>query len=273
MRGDGDGWTVDDEGHRRWGRHGAAGLLLRAPGPDGPLVLLQHRAAWSHHGGTWGIPGGARDSHEDPVTGALREAAEEAGTDPGDVVVRAVVVTVPGRAWSYTTVVADAATALAVQADAESDELRWVPERDVDTLPLHPSFALTWPTLRTHPVVLLLDTANVLGSRPDGWWRDRAGASARLLARVRDGVPRTAALRDGWCWVGTVEAVLEGAARDVRVDGVVLHRATGSGDDELVRVHRAEHLVATADRGLRDRLPVGAPVVGPGTVLGWAGLG
>ena len=32
--------------------------------------------------------------------------------------------------------------------------------------------------------VLVVDVANVVGSRPDGWWRDRAGATSRLLARL-----------------------------------------------------------------------------------------
>ncbi|MEO9221781.1 MAG: NUDIX hydrolase, partial [Mycobacteriaceae bacterium] len=51
-RGDGDGWSRGSAGARRWGRYGAAGLLLRAPAEHGPMVLLQHRAFWSHHGGT-----------------------------------------------------------------------------------------------------------------------------------------------------------------------------------------------------------------------------
>nr|HRD11563.1 DNA mismatch repair protein MutT [Mycobacterium sp.] len=56
MRGDGDGWVVSHTGTPYWGRHGAAGLLLRAPQPDGtPAVLLQHRAPWSHQGGTWAL--------------------------------------------------------------------------------------------------------------------------------------------------------------------------------------------------------------------------
>src|SRR6201990_2893588 len=80
MRGDGDGWVVSDNGAHYWGGYGAAGLLLRAPRPDGtPAVLLQHRAVWSHQGGTWGLPGGARDSHETPEQTAVREAHEEAG--------------------------------------------------------------------------------------------------------------------------------------------------------------------------------------------------
>src|SRR5699024_10964978 len=90
MRGDGDGWAVGPDGRRHWGRYGAAGLLLRAPGGDGrPQVLLQHRAAWSHEGGTWSIPGGARDSHEGAVEAAVREAGEECGLHEGAITVRA----------------------------------------------------------------------------------------------------------------------------------------------------------------------------------------
>ena len=55
----------------------------------------------------------------------------------------------------------------------------------------------------------------------------------------------------------------------VDVDGVRLHRAPGSGDDELVRVADADHLVVTADRGLRARLEPEVLVTGPSTVLGW----
>ena len=89
MRGDGDGWVVSDTGAAFWGKHGAAGLLLRAPGPDGsPAVLLQHRAPWSHQGGTWGLPGGARDSHETPEQAAVREANEEAGLPADSLNVR-----------------------------------------------------------------------------------------------------------------------------------------------------------------------------------------
>ena len=75
---DGDGWVQCDCGNKHWGLHGAAGLLLVRNG----MVLLQHRAPWVHNGDTWGIPGGARDSHEDVIAGALREAIEETGLDP-----------------------------------------------------------------------------------------------------------------------------------------------------------------------------------------------
>ena len=130
VRGDGDGWVVSVHGTHHWGRHGAAGLLLRAPWQDGtPAVLLQHRAAWSHQGDTWGLPGGALDSHE---------AAEHAA-----------VVAVHGQTWTYTTVVADASELLITVPNRESAELRWVPEAQVADLPLHPAFAMSWARLRT----------------------------------------------------------------------------------------------------------------------------
>ena len=155
MRGDGDGWVVSDTGAWFWGRHGAAGLLLRAPHHDGSaVVLLQHRAAWSHQGGTWGLPGGARDSHETVEQAAIREAHEEAGLSGDLLTVRTKVVTkeVFGRDdayWSYTTVIADASEQLATTPNRESAELRWVAEEEVADLPLHPGFAASWARLRT----------------------------------------------------------------------------------------------------------------------------
>jgi 8-oxo-dGTP diphosphatase len=154
VRGDGDGWVVSETGAHYWGRHGAAGLLLRAPRPDGsPAVLLQHRAPWSHQGGTWALPGGARDSHETPEQAAVREAHEEAGLPEEHLQVRATVITaeVSGQgdtSWSYTTVIADAHQLLDTVPNRESSELRWVAEDEVADLPLHPGFAASWRRLR-----------------------------------------------------------------------------------------------------------------------------
>ncbi|MBF6297785.1 NUDIX hydrolase [Nocardia amamiensis] len=158
MRGDGDGWSRGPDGLRHWGRFGAAGLLLRAPLADGgSAVLLQHRAPWSHQGGTWALPGGARDSHETPEHAAVREAWEEAGIDPADVRVRGARVTASALSgWTYTTVVADAVTILPTVGNRESTELAWVPEHEVDARPLHPGFAASWPTLRAAPARVLL---------------------------------------------------------------------------------------------------------------------
>jgi 8-oxo-dGTP diphosphatase len=162
VHGDGDGWVISDSGAHYWGRYGAAGLLLRAPQPDGtPAVLLQHRAVWSHQGGTWGLPGGARDSHESAEETAVREAREEAGLVAERLTVRATVVTaevagVSGRRWTYTTVVADAGELLHTVPNRESTELRWVGEDEVAELPLHPGFAASWQRLRTAPALVPL---------------------------------------------------------------------------------------------------------------------
>ncbi len=154
VRGDGDGWMVSESGTHHWGRFGAAGLLVRAPRLDGdPAVLLQHRAPWSHQGGTWGLPGGALDSHEAPEDAALREAEEEAGLPREHLQIRAQVKTAEvfgpgGTYWRYTTVVADAPGLLDTVPNQESSELRWVAENQVADLPLHPGFAASWGRLR-----------------------------------------------------------------------------------------------------------------------------
>ena len=152
VRGDGDGWVFSEDGGHFWGVYGAAGLLLRAPLADGtPAVLLQHRAPWSHQGGTWGLPGGARDSHETVEEAAVREAHEEAGLAADMMTVRTTVVTATasGGEWTYTTVIADAAEMLATVPNRESSELRWVAVDEVAALPLHPGFAASWDALRS----------------------------------------------------------------------------------------------------------------------------
>ncbi len=111
-------------------------------------MLLQHRAPWSHQGGTWGLPGGARDSHETAEQAAIREAHEEAGLPAEQVVVRTTVVTAEVSGWTYTTVIADAEAVLETVPNRESAELRWVAEDDVADLPLHPGFAASWDRLR-----------------------------------------------------------------------------------------------------------------------------
>jgi 8-oxo-dGTP diphosphatase len=279
FRGDGDGWVHCADGQRRWGRFGAAGLLLRVPAPDGSaLVLLQHSAAWTHQGRRWGLPGGARNSDEDAVTTALREAREEAGVDAGQLRVVAERVDHPaGDGWSYTTVIADAPAPLPLQPGFESAELRWVPEPEVATLALHSAFAATWgfaagsSSLRTRPTTLLVDAANVVGSVPDGWWRDRAGAAQRLLCRCAAAVPATLPLADGELrWVQRCIVVLEGAASAARdVAGVEVVRARGSGDDTLAEIadREPDSLLISADRGLRGRMPPSATTAGPGVLL------
>lgn len=116
------------------------------------------------------------------------------------------------------------------------------------------------------PLLVIVDAANVVGSVPDGWWRDRRGAAERLRDRLAaDGVP-------GHEGPVAVVLVVEGAARGVEsVPGVRVEAASGSGDDRMVELvaeaaGRAV-LVVTADRELRRRVTeLGAEVAGPRTV-------
>jgi 8-oxo-dGTP diphosphatase len=284
--GDGNGWIVCAQGHRHWGRHGAAGLLAGAPGPDGrPSVLLILRASWTQHPGTWGPPGGARDSHEPALAAALREAAEECAVPPGAVQIHGLLDDDHGG-WSYQTVIADTGVPFGAQAaSAEAAEAAWVPRDEVSALPLHPGFAAAWPVLREAlwPLTVLVDVANVMGSRADGWWRDRAGAAARLsgelAALATRGLPalppgvRAGAL-DHWYprYVLVLEGQARAAARARPVDGrVSVVNAPGSGDDTLAELAArgpGPRVLITADRELRRRAEAaGAAVAGPRWLL------
>lgn len=140
----GDAWVEGDRG-RFWGRFGAAGVLVYDPAKG---VLLQHRAVWSHNGGTWGLPGGALHQGEDPMAGALREAYEEAAV-PGDGVDVLFTSVLDLGYWSYTTVVVLVRESFdPVISDPESIELLWIPVEDVDGMNLHPGFAAAWSDLR-----------------------------------------------------------------------------------------------------------------------------
>ncbi|GAA0557206.1 hypothetical protein GCM10010172_45260 [Paractinoplanes ferrugineus] len=122
----------------------------------------------------------------------------------------------------------------------------------------------------TVPLVIV-DGANVVGSVPDGWWRDRAAAAIRLrdaLASViSGGLPDIP---------GPVEVtlVVEGKAREIPPadNGVTLARAPHSGDDKIIDLVRDEPrdrriVVVTADRELRERASaLGAEVRGPSGV-------
>jgi uncharacterized protein YaiI (UPF0178 family) len=115
--------------------------------------------------------------------------------------------------------------------------------------------------------MLVIDAANVIGSRPTGWWRDRPGAAREFTQRVRASV--TAGRLDP-----PVTLVLEGRARDgadeAVVGGVEVVHAPGEGDDTIAAIAEAHRgaVVVTADRGLADRVrATGAEVVGPSWLL------
>ena len=141
---DGDGWIQCACGNKHWGLNGAAGILL----VRGTQILLQHRAPWVHNGDTWGIPGGARDSHETVLEAAIREAKEETGIDPVHLTPIQTFSDDHGS-WRYDTVIAHASDDLvAHELNDESHEVRWVEIEKVEELTLHPSFEKSWPTLK-----------------------------------------------------------------------------------------------------------------------------
>ncbi|MFF3686468.1 NTP pyrophosphohydrolase [Streptomyces sp. NPDC002187] len=116
--------------------------------------------------------------------------------------------------------------------------------------------------------LLVVDGANVVGSVPDRWWRDRRGAAERLRDALAD--------RGTEAVPGPVEIVLvvEGAARGVEpVPGVRVESAPGSGDDLIVELAAGAArsgrpcVVVTADRELRHRVEdQGAGCLGPRSV-------
>lgn len=224
---DGDGMCIGPAGERRWGLHGAAGLLLRAPAEDGtPLILMQHRAPWTNSGGTWGLPGGAVDSHESATEGALREVEEETAIalDPHRVRWTGVTsqmhcpirierefhpqgnhTTSDGRTffprevhrpvlWTYTTVVGDITYPVSFTANEESLELAWIPEDEVEELPLIPGFSYSWPGLRTEPAQLLIDMDSAVGdlSARTKWWQTARSVADQLFTHV--------VLNRPWLW-------------------------------------------------------------------------
>ena len=173
---DGNGWVSCRCGEQHWGRHGAVGLVLLRPAgsePAGvvpaaartPRLLLQLRAEWTHLGGTWGVPGGARDSHEDAETAALREAAEEVGLKPGQVRLRGRCTGTDHGDWSYVYVLAEVIGGPEPSiTSAETQRLAWTELGRVAELSLHPGLAADWPGLRSVLTRLLAPVPPAVGT-------------------------------------------------------------------------------------------------------------
>lgn len=225
----GDGWVNCASGHRHWGRYGAAGLLLH----DSGRVILQHRAPWTHEGDSWGVPGGARHSDEDPLSAAVREAGEEAGLGRADVDPVGLYVDDHGG-WSYATVVARATRPLQPMAtDAESVSVRWHPVDQVAGLPLHSGFAAAWQRLRELPPTLYLLLTEELAEDP------------RLPALLRLGIA-AARLPAGTARAGLhrmfPHPVVAGSVEELPA---VAENLAGHG--QLLRVRNHADLAALAD--------------------------
>ncbi|MFV0435719.1 MAG: NUDIX domain-containing protein [Leucobacter sp.] len=136
-----DEWA-DGEHGRFWGRYGAAGILIHNSRAE---VMLQLRADWCHHGGTWSIPGGARAYDESAIQAAFREAGEEHDLPSERVRITGSHVLDFGY-WSYVTFVG----LITEEWDpriltSEAVDVRWVSVEEVTGLMLHPGFRNTWP--------------------------------------------------------------------------------------------------------------------------------
>ncbi|MGH3199283.1 MAG: hypothetical protein ACRDOA_17370 [Streptosporangiaceae bacterium] len=129
---------------------------------------------------------------------------------------------------------------------------------------------------------IVVDVANVMGSRPDGWWRDRPGAAVRLHAELAALASKDRPVLPGDTEPEEFVMVLEGAtkAAAARIEAapeaganlVRVVQARGSGDDAIVALVRelsGRRVVVTADRELRRRCEAaGAEVFGPSWLIG-----
>jgi hypothetical protein len=117
-------------------------------------------------------------------------------------------------------------------------------------------------------VVLLIDAANVIGSRPNGWWRDRPGAAQAFVGQVR---AAAAAGRLAEPVVVVLEGKARGGAEPGVTDGVTVVHASGSGDDTLLAIvadSARQATLVSADRALCQRAEdLGATVARPGWLI------
>jgi hypothetical protein len=111
-----------------------------------------------------------------------------------------------------------------------------------------------------------IDASNVIGSRPDGWWRDRDGAARRLIDEIREWADeQTTVVLDAGPddLLGTVENVTVVRAR---------RRGRDAADDEILELvyGRDDARVVTSDAELARRArALGADVVGAGEFRRW----
>lgn len=147
-RQNGNGFVRCSDGHVRWGRFGAAGVVFVTEIAGTTAVMLQLRSGFAHEGGTWSCAGGALDEGETALEGAMREASEEVGPAPEGWEVLGSYVFAPATDWSYTTAVVRTTAPFGSSMNFETDAVEWVPVAHVEAKPLHPGFAAAWPHLR-----------------------------------------------------------------------------------------------------------------------------
>ncbi|HEV7686636.1 MAG TPA: NUDIX domain-containing protein [Acidimicrobiia bacterium] len=141
----GDGFITLADGSMRWGRFGAAGVLVRCAGDDGAWhYFLARRSEFCHQGGMWAVPGGALNEGEAPVSGALREFSEEIGLALTGFSVVDIHEDDHGG-WSYWTVVVELSERFGppVAVNWETAETAWIAGHRLAELELLEPFRLT----------------------------------------------------------------------------------------------------------------------------------
>jgi 8-oxo-dGTP pyrophosphatase MutT (NUDIX family) len=140
----GDGFVIAGDGQPRWGRFGAAGVLVRHVDGDDHWYFVARRSEYTHRGGTWAIPGGALHEGEAPLEGALREFVEEIGVELDGHVVAEVHESDHGG-WSYWTVIVDVSERFPAPTvlQWETSDARWVKRDELHELELFDAFAAT----------------------------------------------------------------------------------------------------------------------------------
>ena len=108
----------------------------------------------------------------------------------------------------------------------------------------------------------IVDAMNVIGSRPDGWWKNRRAAMAALVDRLEQ-----------WEGSGQVTVVFEKPPSPPIDSSVIViahapHARANSADDEIVRLvladkHPHEVTVVTSDSGLAERVTAAGASVYP----------
>ena len=136
----GDGFITLADGTARWGRFGAAGVLVR----HGEQVFVAQRSLHCHNGGTWAIPGGALDLDETPLEGALREFSEEIGIQLDTYEVVEIHEDDHGG-WSYWTIILEVAEPFEAPTELhwETAAIAWVTLDELAGYELFPAFRST----------------------------------------------------------------------------------------------------------------------------------
>jgi 8-oxo-dGTP diphosphatase len=205
-------------------------------------------------GGTWGIPGGARDRDETPLQGALREFGEEVAgaADHLDGIVPLRAYEHDLTTWRYDTYLAHLPGLPDLRpSDDESQQIRWVPAHQVDSLDLHPAFRTTWDQARQDLGLPAPDAAAEASGNPppDG---DAPG--------VRDLDTRSRAVRDQAAASGDDAGELTRAAGDLVTAATAARagadRAAATGDPRAhalaQHAQRLEQRAADAQRAARS---------------------